>query len=246
MWLFGRQNVLLTERDLVLGAPRCCTTHWSEGDEQGSLDRRNHHCYAGVPNWVSARLVSVATQLSQSDSTGWLSSVRIGDGGKAWQLLAGSDQAEHRAKRPSVRKSVVDFNCALPFDAIPQLVEDGFGQQEKVFRTGNHVILEHYQTARQCLAESLGDPVCDDMLMIVLTIASSSVTLLCCLKLRSSAQDQRKTNLCLRPIWWQQCFGSSDLSAFRRIQMAVWCFGYLRWRRRLVRVPWGDDIILRK
>ena len=45
-----------------------------------------------------------------------------------------------------------------------------------MFRTGNQGILEHYQTARQCLAECLGDPLCDLMLMIVLTLASSSVT----------------------------------------------------------------------
>jgi hypothetical protein len=85
-------------------------------------------------------------------------------------------EAEYNAKRPSLRKSAIDFGCAIPFDAIPQLVEDGFRQQENQFRKGNQGILEHYQTARQCLAESLGDPLCDLMLMLVLTLASSSVT----------------------------------------------------------------------
>jgi hypothetical protein len=85
-------------------------------------------------------------------------------------------EAEHNAKRLSLRKSAIDFGCAIPFDAIPQLVEDGFRQQEKNFKTGNQGILEHYQTARQCLAECLGDLLCDLMLMLVLTLASSSVT----------------------------------------------------------------------
>ena len=85
-------------------------------------------------------------------------------------------EAEHRAKRPSLGKSVMDFGCAIPFDAIPQLVEEGFQEHERLFKTGNQGILEHYQTARQCLAECLGDPVCDVMLMLVLTMASSSVT----------------------------------------------------------------------
>lgn len=85
-------------------------------------------------------------------------------------------EAEHRAKRRLPRKSEIDFGCTIPFNAIPQLIEDGFRQHEKVFRTGNQGILEHYQTARQCLAGCLGDPLCDVMLMMVLTLASSSVT----------------------------------------------------------------------
>lgn len=85
-------------------------------------------------------------------------------------------EAEHRARHRPPRKSGIDFGCTVPFDTIPQLVEDGFRQHEKVFRTGNQGILEHYQTARQCLAECLGDPLCDVMLMMVLTLASSSVT----------------------------------------------------------------------
>lgn len=85
-------------------------------------------------------------------------------------------EAEHKAKRASRRRSAVDFGCAIPFATIPQLVEDGFREQEKTFKRGNQGILEHYQTAYQCLAECLGDPLCDLMLMLVLTLASSSET----------------------------------------------------------------------
>lgn len=85
-------------------------------------------------------------------------------------------EAEHKAKRASLRKKAIEFGCTIPFDAIPKLVEDGFVEQEKAFKTGNQGILEHYQTARQCLAECLGDPLCDLMLLLVLTLASSSET----------------------------------------------------------------------
>jgi hypothetical protein len=135
-------------------------------------------------------------------------------------------EAEHRAKRPSLRKAVIEFNCVIPFDAIPQLVEDGFRQHEKVFRTGNQAILEHYQTARQCLAECLGDPVCDVMLMLVLTMASSSVTPTVLPKAREFSAGPKKdrsmfaANLVTRMLWFlrPECFPwDSDGSVVLRV-----------------------------
>jgi hypothetical protein len=123
-------------------------------------------------------------------------------------------EAEHNAKRPSLRKSAIDFGCAIPFDAIPQLVEDGFRQQEKHFKKGNQGILEHYQTARQCLAECLGDPLCDLMLMLVLTLASSSVTPTIAPMAHAFSPGTKKdssmfaANLVTRMLWFlkPQCF----------------------------------------
>lgn len=123
-------------------------------------------------------------------------------------------EAEHRAKRPSLRKSAIDFGCAIPFKTIPQVVEDGFRQQEKVFKTGNRGILEHYQTARQCLASCLGDPLCDLMLMIVLTLASSSVTPTVAPKAHEFSPGPKKDNsmfaatLVTRMLWFfkPNCF----------------------------------------
>lgn len=85
-------------------------------------------------------------------------------------------EAVHNAQQPLPRKKAIDFGCSIPFTAIPQLVEDGFLEQEKAFRKGDQSILEHYQAARQCLAECLGDPLCDLMLILALTLASSSET----------------------------------------------------------------------
>jgi hypothetical protein len=93
-------------------------------------------------------------------------------------------------------------------------VEDGFRQHEKLFRTGNQGILEHYQTARQCLAECLGDPVCDVMLMLVLTMASSSVTPTVLPKAREFSAGPKKDSaifaatLVTRMLWFfrPECF----------------------------------------
>jgi hypothetical protein len=123
-------------------------------------------------------------------------------------------EAEHRAKRPSPRKSVIDFGCAIPFNTIPQLVEDGFRQHEKLFKTGDQGILEHYQTARQCLAECLGDPLCDVMLIMVLTLASSSVTPTVAPKAREFSAGPKKdssmfaASLVTRMLWFlrPKCF----------------------------------------
>jgi hypothetical protein len=117
-------------------------------------------------------------------------------------------EAEHRAKRPLLGKSVMEFGCANPFESIPQLVADGFQQQEKVFRQGHRGILEHYQTAQQCLAEILGDPLCDLMLMMVLTLGSSSMTPTVAPKAQEFSVGQKKdnsmfaANLVTRMLWF--------------------------------------------
>ncbi|PVH90047.1 hypothetical protein DM02DRAFT_665621 [Periconia macrospinosa] len=46
-------------------------------------------------------------------------------------------KAKHQAKRRLPQKSEIDFSCAIPFNAIPQLIKDRFQQYKKVFRTGN-------------------------------------------------------------------------------------------------------------
>lgn len=87
-------------------------------------------------------------------------------------------EAVHQAKRRSQTKSTIDFGCQIPFNAIPPLVEKGFQQLDGQFsKSGmNQKVREHYHRARQCLIECLGQPKCDLMLMLVLTLASSSAT----------------------------------------------------------------------
>ena len=84
-------------------------------------------------------------------------------------------QAEDpRAKK----KQRISFGCSIPFKNIPRLVEQGFEKLDKLFQDGksHQGIREHYQLARIVLQGCLGDPCCDVMLMLVLTLALSSVT----------------------------------------------------------------------
>lgn len=74
------------------------------------------------------------------------------------------------------RKRKIDFGCNVPFEEVPRLVNEGFSKLEVLFAKGDHRVLEHYQQARVCLGQSLGDPLCDLMLMMALTFAASSVT----------------------------------------------------------------------
>lgn len=84
-------------------------------------------------------------------------------------------EAQHQAKRPRT-VSRIDFGCAIPFTQIPELVKQGFEAQDAQFRNGDSKIREHYQVARNCVESCLGQPLCDLMLMLVLTMASCSVT----------------------------------------------------------------------
>jgi hypothetical protein len=84
-------------------------------------------------------------------------------------------EAEGRAARPAKRQAI-DLGCKVPFTSIPAIVDDGFRAQEKIFAKGNQKILGHYHIARNCLQRSLGDPLCDVLLMLVLTFSASSVT----------------------------------------------------------------------
>ena len=84
-------------------------------------------------------------------------------------------EAESRAARP-VKRQAIDLGYEVPFTRIPTIVEDGFRAQEKILAKGNQEILGHYHVARNCLERSLGDPLCDVLLMLVLTFSASSVT----------------------------------------------------------------------
>ncbi|KFY92195.1 hypothetical protein V500_04256 [Pseudogymnoascus sp. VKM F-4518 (FW-2643)] len=86
-------------------------------------------------------------------------------------------EAELRVERAVKRKlRVIDLGREIPFTRIPRIVEEGFAALAKVFLRGNAGIREHYHVARNCLQECLGDPLCDVLLIIVVTLSSCSVT----------------------------------------------------------------------
>lgn len=116
-------------------------------------------------------------------------------------------EANDRAKRPKLRRRI-HFGCAIPFTQVPRLVEDGFRSQTKQFKKGDRRILEHYQVAHNCLKSCLGDPLCDLMLMLILTLASCSVTPTVAPGTRHFEVGQRKdpgtfaANMVVRMLWF--------------------------------------------
>jgi hypothetical protein len=84
-------------------------------------------------------------------------------------------EAEEVAGRPCKRR-YIDFGYKIPFDTVPEIIKDGFRLQDNLLQGGDSKVLEHYQLALHCLETCLGDPLCDLMLMMVLTLSSSSVT----------------------------------------------------------------------
>jgi len=84
-------------------------------------------------------------------------------------------EAQIQADRP-VQRQVINFGSDIPFQQIPPAIEEAFAAQVKVLATGNQMIMQHYHVARNCLEGCLGDPLCDLLLMLVLTVSSSSVT----------------------------------------------------------------------
>ncbi len=72
------------------------------------------------------------------------------------------------------RRRKIDFGCAIPFTEVPELIRTGFREQRDKGGKVSERVLSHYQVALQCLQECLGDPRCDLLLMLVLTVCSSS------------------------------------------------------------------------
>lgn len=84
-------------------------------------------------------------------------------------------EVELRAMQP-LKRRVIDIG-EIPFTRLPTLVKEGFAKLAKTFATGDQKVAEHYHVARTCLEELLGkEPLCDLLLMLVVTFASSSVT----------------------------------------------------------------------
>ncbi len=88
---------------------------------------------------------------------------------------SGDYQEATNVESQVISTGVIDFRCALPFTEIPELIKDGFEAQMELPHVDVRVAA-HYQIAQKCLEQSLGDPLCDVLLMIVLTFASSTVT----------------------------------------------------------------------
>jgi hypothetical protein len=116
-------------------------------------------------------------------------------------------EAVERRDRP-VKMLRIDLGCSVPFRNIPPIIELGFQKLDKAFVRGDPKVLEHYHMARINLEQCLGDPICDVMLMMILTLASSSVTPTVAVKSKGFVMGARKdpalfaANLTTRMLWF--------------------------------------------
>ncbi|KLP14862.1 Uncharacterized protein LW94_6637 [Fusarium fujikuroi] len=78
------------------------------------------------------------------------------------------------ASETGLRTSSIDFGCPIPFTEIPRIIEEGLDFTRQLYASGNKKILAHYEHACDCLERALKDPLCDLLLMIVLTFTSST------------------------------------------------------------------------
>lgn len=73
-----------------------------------------------------------------------------------------------------VKRQRIDFGCKIPFERVPHLVQAGFNEVRRF--NEDQRVLDHHATAYCCLESCLGDPLCDVMLMLVLTMAALTET----------------------------------------------------------------------
>lgn len=69
-----------------------------------------------------------------------------------------------------VKRQRIDFGCKIPFERVPDPVQAGFNEVRRY--NEDRKVLDHYATAYCCLESCLGDPLCDVMLILVLTVAA--------------------------------------------------------------------------
>lgn len=125
-------------------------------------------------------------------------------------IEAEARMASNSAGPSRQRRQQIDFGCKIPFRTIPKLIQNGFSELRRIFANKDQQVLAHYCTAYYCLESCLGDPRCDLMLMLVLTIAASTETPEIKLKERSFSVGKRKdpallaANMVTRMLWFLQ------------------------------------------
>ncbi|KAH7117376.1 hypothetical protein EDB81DRAFT_848235 [Dactylonectria macrodidyma] len=85
-------------------------------------------------------------------------------------------ETETDAAETKLQTLSINFGYPIPFTEIPRTIEEGLEFTQQLYASANQKVLAHYENARGCLEQALGDPLCDLLLMIVLTFTSSTVT----------------------------------------------------------------------
>lgn len=105
--------------------------------------------------------------------------------GRPGSLLRVAEEARRRneikmeflASQQRRKIGLIDFDCAIPFVKVPDLICQGYAQAKHIFADkGDQKVMEYYQIAFTCLLNHLGDPACELMMLLVLTVCASSET----------------------------------------------------------------------
>lgn len=86
-------------------------------------------------------------------------------------MAAGGEPAMKRS-----RKRRIDVGCEVPFKKVPQRIQEGFGKLGRNYTKTDLMAVRHINRAYSCLINSLGDPLCDMMLLLALTFGACTVT----------------------------------------------------------------------
>ncbi|PON20643.1 hypothetical protein TGAM01_v210517 [Trichoderma gamsii] len=130
-----------------------------------------------------------------------------------------------------VKRQRIDFGCKIPFERVLDLVQAGFNEVRRF--NEDQKVLDHYATAYCCLESCLGDPLCDVMLILVLTMAASTETPDVKVNSIIFSVGSRKEPSLLWRTWSQRCFGFCGLAHFRRrTPMIREAIGWEIWPRR--------------
>lgn len=75
-------------------------------------------------------------------------------GGLKRQAMEAEYRMQLEAQQPKRRRGrVIDFGYAIPFQTVPAVIQNGFTSLDKLFEKRDPRVLNHYQTARNCLAK---------------------------------------------------------------------------------------------
>jgi hypothetical protein len=143
----------------IAAATQSAGIEWMPGPEKGKLTHRR-----------VVRLVGLATATPQ------ILEAPVGSLKRAALVAEANMERASAEGRKRAKRRKIDFGEEIPFQGVPKLVQEGFDKMKEKLAGVDELALEHYSIARMWLILSLGDPKCDVMLMLTLTVCASSAT----------------------------------------------------------------------
>ncbi|KFA68899.1 hypothetical protein S40285_09504 [Stachybotrys chlorohalonatus IBT 40285] len=135
-----------------------------------------------VPGMAGGRISSTGVVRIQGQAGTALSVIPAGPPGS---LRRAAQEAEikhqkamsHRSREAEERGTRrIYLGAPLPFTTVPALITEGFSKASAAFARGDPRVLDHYHLTMNALAVNIEDPLCQYMLLLVLTICSSTET----------------------------------------------------------------------